>query len=198
MNKILTLIGLIIVILAIYLYMGFYNISASKPHMKLIEETFEGIMENSIKHHTKDIIKPAISEDEVLSEGFEHYNAMCVDCHGAPGNSEPEFREGLYPKPPLFAKGIDDEIGTEQIFWVTKNGIKMTGMPGFGKTHTDDEIWAIAGFVEKLPNMSEATYNELKLKNKGHHHDEDMGEGNTSNTEVMKKADGMEGESGNM
>lgn len=198
MNKILSLIGLIIVIVALYLYLGFYNISASKPHMKLVEEALEGITENSIEHHTKDIIKPAISEDEVMSEGFEHYNAMCVDCHGSPLESKPELREGLYPKPPLFTKGIDDEVGIEQIYWITKNGIKMTGMPGFGKTHSDEKIWAIAAFVEKLPNMSESTYRELELKNKRSHHDEGMEQENTGNTEGMKKADDTQGQSGNM
>jgi mono/diheme cytochrome c family protein len=35
----------------------------------------------------------------------------------------------------------------------------MTGMPGFGLTETpDQEIWTIAAFVKKLPQVSEDDY----------------------------------------
>jgi len=45
-----------------------------------------------------------------------------------------------------------------ELFWITKNGIKMTGMPAFGKTHSDDKIWAIVSFIELLPNMTKEQY----------------------------------------
>jgi hypothetical protein len=45
------------------------------------------------------------------------------------------------------------------IFWVVKNGIRMTGMPSFGKAGVaDNELWQIAAFVKKLPNVAEADY----------------------------------------
>ena len=40
-----------------------------------------------------------------------------------------------------------------------KNGINMTGMPGFGAAGaTDEDIWAIVAFLKKLPSVSEAEY----------------------------------------
>jgi len=42
---------------------------------------------------------------------------------------------------------------------VIKHGINMTGMPSFEQAGaTDDQIWAVAAFVKKLPNVSEADY----------------------------------------
>jgi mono/diheme cytochrome c family protein len=42
---------------------------------------------------------------------------------------------------------------------VIKNGINMTGMPSFAQAGaSDDDIWAIAAFVKKLPNVSDADY----------------------------------------
>ncbi len=40
----------------------------------------------------------------------------------------------------------------------------MTGMPSFGSTHTDEQIWAIIAMVKKLPEMNEAAYEEMVKK----------------------------------
>jgi len=51
-----------------------------------------------------------------------------------------------------------------KMFWVTKNGIKMTGMPAWGKTHSDDKIWAIVAAVKNLNEMSPAGYDAIKTE----------------------------------
>jgi mono/diheme cytochrome c family protein len=35
-------------------------------------------------------------------------------------------------------------------------------MPSFGATHTDEEVWSIVAFIEKLPGMSAERYRQLK------------------------------------
>lgn len=170
MNKILALIGLIIVILGFYLYMGYYNISATEPHMNFVQEGFQTIKINSVKHHTKDLIKPAMSNDDIMTSGFEHYDAMCVKCHGGPGMEETSLQKGLNPKPPKFPDDLGEDLKIEQIYWITKNGIKMSGMPGFGPTHSDEELWNIAGFVVELPEISAEQYKQLKRESTGHSH----------------------------
>ena len=48
----------------------------------------------------------------------------------------------------------------------------MTGMPAWSD-HSDDELWAAVGFLEKLPGMSEQDYAKLvmtSIANGGHHH----------------------------
>lgn len=176
MNKLLALIGLIIVILGLYLYMGYYNISASEPHMNFVEDMIHKVKESSITHHTKEIIKPAISREQIMSTGFQHYDTMCVQCHAAPGISESEISKGLYPGPPRFPDDLEEEMGIEQIYWITKNGIKMSGMPGFGTDHSEDELWAIAGFVNELQNIPESRYKELKRNLQHDDHDHSHGE----------------------
>jgi mono/diheme cytochrome c family protein len=82
----------------------------------------------------------------------------CANCHGAPGVTWAKFSEGLRPDPPDL-KDIVKDLTTAQIFWVVRNGINMTGMPGFGLIETpDQEIWTIAAFVKKLPDISEDDY----------------------------------------
>jgi len=191
MNKLLTLIGLIIVILALYMYLGYYNISATQPHISFVEDMIQGIKYNSVKHHTEDLIKPPISKEEVMKSGFEHYDAMCVHCHGAPGIEESGLQNGLYPKPPSFPDEIDERLGIEQIYWITKKGIKMSGMPGFGAKHSDEQLWLIAGFVKELENISPEKYAELQktITDKNHNHNHDHSNENNNQQEV-RPADG--------
>ena len=103
-------------------------------------------------------------------KGFREYEGMCVGCHGAPGVSPSPTGRGLFPKPPRFPEEELHEYALEDIFWVVKNGIKMTGMPAYGPTHEDKTIWAIAIFLDRSRNLSEAEYRELKDRYKDKHH----------------------------
>jgi mono/diheme cytochrome c family protein len=136
---------------------GLPDISAANEHNKLTLWVLNETMERSVKRHAKDITAPSLNDQVMIQKGFGHYDAMCATCHGAPGVSRSEIGRGLYPRPPSLA-AVLDEWTPEQLFWITKNGVKLTGMPAFGKTHTDDELWAIIAFVEKLPDIEPDDY----------------------------------------
>jgi mono/diheme cytochrome c family protein len=155
--RIVLTIILLLFIVIIFLYSGIYNISAMAPHNRITLKFISVLTNNSIKHHAEDITPPNLTDPSLINTGFSHYKEMCVGCHGAPGVQPDETGRGLYPKPPDLAKSIKDWTPS-QLFWITKNGIKMTGMPAFGKTHKDDKIWAIVAFIEKLPGMSKEKY----------------------------------------
>jgi Cytochrome C oxidase, cbb3-type, subunit III len=81
-----------------------------------------------------------------------------VHCHGGPGVEWSKFSEGLNPGPPDL-KDVVDDLQPQELFWAIKNGIKMTGMPSFGKIEVpDEEIWSIVAFVKKLKMVSEEDY----------------------------------------
>ena len=52
-------------------------------------------------------------------------------------------------------------ISPEEQFWVIKNGIKMTGMPSWGETHEDKELWELVSFIQKIPSLSSQEYRSL-------------------------------------
>jgi mono/diheme cytochrome c family protein len=132
-------------------------------HNRLTLKIISTLRDNSIKHHAKDIIAPNLSDSSLIKIGFVHYREMCEDCHGAPGISPDETGEGLYPKPPDLTRSVKDWTPAE-LFWITKNGLKMSGMAAFGKTHSDDKIWAIVAFLEKLPSMTKEQYKAYNKK----------------------------------
>ncbi len=49
---------------------------------------------------------------------------------------------------------------SSELFWIAKNGIRMTGMPAFGPTHKDEEI--SVAFVQRLPTVTEEDYAKME------------------------------------
>lgn len=152
---------IIIIIGLIIIYSGWYDVSAANKPTGFERWLFGTTMDNSVEKHSEDLAAPNLESPDKIKEGFVHYNEMCVECHGAPGENESELEKGLNPKPPDLSKSARD-MSAEELFWVTKNGVKMTGMPAWGKTHSDDKIWSIIAFIEKLPGMTGAQYDSLK------------------------------------
>ena len=151
----------------IYIYSGSYNISAMVPHNGLTLWIINTVTDNSIEHHAKDIKAPNLMDSSLIQTGFNHYRMMCVGCHGAPGRDQGRMAKGYYPKPPLLVEAVKDWKAPE-LFWIVKNGIKMTAMPAYGRTHSDEEIWAITAFLQKLPGMTKEQFQALnEAANKG-------------------------------
>ena len=65
----------------------------------------------------------------------------------------------MYPKPPALTASAK-QWSPGELFWIIRNGIKMSGMPAW-PDHRDDDIWSIIAFLQKLPNMSEQDYGKL-------------------------------------
>jgi mono/diheme cytochrome c family protein len=147
----------------IFIYSGLYNVSAINKETGIMRWVLNTTSDNSVEHHSKNISVPDLGDSLMIKEGFDHYNEMCVSCHGAPGKEESELSKGLNPHPPYLVRSTRD-MSPQELFWVTKNGIKMTGMPAWGKTHSDEKIWAMVAFMKKLPDISAEEYKKMESK----------------------------------
>jgi mono/diheme cytochrome c family protein len=181
-TSILTLVVVIILAMlggVLFAYSGIYNVAATSRDNAVLHWLLKTTREASIERDSENITPPdqsVLTNPQTLRIGFEHYNEMCVVCHGAPGLEPGEARAGLNPKPPLLAK-VADKISSREMFWVIKHGIKMTGMPAWGPTHSDDKIWAMVAFVKTLPKMSPAQYQAMQAQaghadGHGHSHED--------------------------
>ena len=159
-SALVTLVALFVIVL-IFIYSGWYNVSAINEEGGIIKWVVITTSNNSIESRSKEISVPDLNDPEMIREGFEHYKEMCVSCHGAPGQNQTELSKGLNPPAPYLVKSANN-IDPRELFWVTKNGIKMTGMPAWGKTHSDDKIWAIVAFMKKLPTITDVEYEKME------------------------------------
>ena len=146
---------------AIFLYGGRYNVAATAPHSKITTWILETARDQSIHFHSRGIQAPSLKDQKLGKDGFKEYHEMCRQCHGAPGQRPAEFAQGLYPKPPALTSEEIEEFNEGGLYWIVKNGIKMTGMPAFGPTHDEDELWAIVAFLRNLARMTPKEYDAM-------------------------------------
>ena len=118
------------------------------------------------------IVPPESFTEAQVRDGFGEFDEMCVGCHGAPGKKRNEIGKGLRPQAPDLAESARSWT-SGNLFWIVKNGVKMTAMPAFGPTHDDATIWNIVAFLNRLPSTTPDQYARLKEENAGP-------EGNTS------------------
>ena len=114
-------------------------------------------MERSVKRQAHKVQVPELEDPEKVHAGLAAFHETCVICHGAPGEERTQLSKGLYPKAPDLAQAARAWTPAE-LFVITKGGIKMTGMPAWGPTHSDEQLWQIVAFLRLLPTMPQAEY----------------------------------------
>jgi len=143
----------------LYAWSGLYNIAAAKPHWAITSLFIETLRDRSIAAHSDGVKVSNINEGDPRKTAFTHYHEMCRLCHGAPEFQPEEFAKGLYPEPPSMTAGhIQEERSDDEIYWIAKNGIKLTGMPAFGPTHEETELRGLVAIVKKIPHMTPQAY----------------------------------------
>lgn len=99
---------------------------------------------------------PVALNDANLIAGIRTYSENCAVCHGAADGTPSSIARGLYQHPPQLAKdGVEDD--PEGVtYWKVAHGIRLTGMPSFGKTLTDEQIWQLALFLKHMDQLPPA------------------------------------------
>jgi mono/diheme cytochrome c family protein len=161
----------LLVLILLIAVSGIYDVAADAPHTAIVRNLIGFARERSIDSRAEDIKAPSLADKDMIADGASHYSEMCTGCHLGPGMKENEMRPGMNPKPPVLADFPPENPGEQ--FWIVKHGIKMTGMPAWGATHSDKEIWEIVAFVQKLHGMSPGQYHAL-IKAAPHPEDMDM------------------------
>lgn len=139
---------------------GLYDISAIQQHYPLVYSVFEEGLQYSVQNHARDIQVPPLGASGQLLRGAALYQANCVQCHGGPGVAPASHGMSMQPVPgPLVDADLNWE--TRELYWITRNGIKMSGMPAWQYHLSDGDIWAVVAFVAAMPAMSPADYRRM-------------------------------------
>ena len=143
--------------MALFLYSGVYDIGADVPHTKPVFWLVSLFRDRSVAVRAAQIAPPAdLAAPSRIATGAVLYDSLCTSCHLAPGLSKTDLSRGLYPKPPQLAYGTD--LSPAREFWIIKHGLKLTGMPAWGRTHSDEQVWDVVAFLKKIPDLDPAGY----------------------------------------
>jgi mono/diheme cytochrome c family protein len=136
---------------------GLYDVGASSPHTKFTEWVTHETMIHSVRRQAKGIEAPASFSAAQVRRGFCAYETHCVACHGASAVARQHWVSGLEPSPPYLLDATQ-RFTPSELFWIAKNGIKMTGMPSWRDSMSDEQLWDVVALLEAMPKMDSQTY----------------------------------------
>ncbi|MBU1607031.1 MAG: cytochrome c [Alphaproteobacteria bacterium] len=139
---------------------GGYNIAATDRHNPIVGWALTTTMRNHVQGAADDLTAPGAITPAMIAAGAGEYKAMCAHCHGGIGASRAEWAKTMRPLPPALAHAAQ-RWSIEEVHWLVKHGVKMSGMPAFGPTHDDATIWNIAAFVKAMPDIDASDYAAL-------------------------------------
>ena len=132
----------------------------SKPS-KLEKWAAKRSLQATMRREAQGLTSPLQPTDDNFTAGIALYRAHCQVCHGGADGEVSLIARGLTPNPPQLAKdGVEDD--PEGVtYWKVAHGIRFTGMPAFGKTLSDREMWEItllAKHMNSLPSGARSAW----------------------------------------
>jgi thiosulfate dehydrogenase len=108
-------------------------------------------------------VQPTIAN---LIEGARNYEQRCALCHGGAAHRISPLRTKFSPPVPQIVNRVPrDDDGS--LWWMTKHGIRLTGMPAWDGILSDDQMWGIIAFLkrsDKLPPEVQAEWQKAAAR----------------------------------
>jgi mono/diheme cytochrome c family protein len=108
-----------------------------------------------------------------LKAGTNLYRENCSVCHGLPNAPQSAISKGMYPHPPVFFRSDRPTAydssrpfrpASPKAYWKVKNGVRLTGMPGFKQSFSEQQLREVSEFVSNARNLPAAVLDVLEDK----------------------------------
>jgi mono/diheme cytochrome c family protein len=120
----------------------------------------------AIPGEAKNLKNPLAATPLDIAEGRDHFADHCAVCHANNGSGKTEMGGNMYPPAPDMRLADTQHLSDGALFYIIKNGIRFTGMPGWGGE--DEENWKLVLFIRHLPQLSAAELDLMKeINNQG-------------------------------
>jgi len=154
------LFGILVSVLTIfiggYLFItkGWMPANADAPPPALEKWMAHSSLRATLQREAPGTPNPKAFNDENLIAGVKLYAVNCLICHGAADGKASNIAKGLYQHAPQFAQdGVtDDPEG--KIYWFVKHGVRLTGMPSYNGSLTEDQIWQVVLFLKHMDGLT--------------------------------------------
>ena len=120
----------------------------------------ETLLATKAKHYlvhrsSRDGIPPAPADRQpAIKEGDRLFGTECATCHGASGHNPTDAGRWMYPRAADLTARDLQSYSDREVFWIIKNGIRLSGMPAFGKVESDEHVWDLVFYVRTLPRAA--------------------------------------------
>jgi mono/diheme cytochrome c family protein len=108
---------------------------------------------------------PVPLDAHVLAEGRAHFADHCASCHANDGSGATEIGRRLYPRAPDMRLPATQQLTDGELFYIIENGIRLTGMPGWGGGGNERGSWDLVHFIRHLPKLTREELLEMERLN---------------------------------
>jgi len=117
-------------------------------------------VETTLANMAKDVVIPIEAEnktnpqpanEDAVSEGRKLYLQSCAICHATDGHGHTELGRGMYPPAMDLTSPHVQHWTDAELFWIIQNGVRLTGMPSWKSTISEDDTWKLVNFIHSLP-----------------------------------------------
>lgn len=143
-----------------FIWAGLYNVGATRQHLQPVFSVLEFAMHRSVRLHARNIEPPLLEDEAMVLRGATCFHDKCVQCHGAPGVAQGDIGKSMQPLPgPLV--DATQTFHSRELYWITRHGIRLSGMPAWEFRLTNGEIWDVVAFLQRLPKLTPQAYAEI-------------------------------------
>jgi mono/diheme cytochrome c family protein len=100
---------------------------------------------------------PLPETDEVVSQGQEVFLGSCAQCHGADARGDTNVGRNMNPPAMDLTSAHVQHWSDAELFWIIQNGVRLTGMPAWKSSISDNDTWKLARFIHNLPRLNAAS-----------------------------------------
>ena len=166
--------GLLLLPAGFYLYLrsGYAPVSTSASPLPFERFFAKLAMRATLSHDLPEIGTTPPTESN-LKSGATLYGENCAICHGLPNAPQSAISKGMYPHPPQFFRPDRPTTydathplrpANPKAYWKVRNGVRLTGMPGFKGSLTNQQILEISQFLGNARNLPPAVVAVLEGK----------------------------------
>jgi mono/diheme cytochrome c family protein len=139
---------------------GVMSTDATKQHFLITHRILDVGLDQSVGAAIDDIEAPPLDAPAMRLRGAACYQQHCAACHGAPGVAPSAAALGMLPVPSNLAHAARQHE-PEWLYYVTRKGVRMTGMPAWEYRMPDESLWSTVAFLESLPGLDAPAYRTL-------------------------------------
>lgn len=147
---------------------GVYDVAANRPHTQAVYSLLEQAMQQSVRWRARNIEPPPTVTASAgrVERGAACFAQHCLHCHGAPGVAQAGHAQSMQPVPgPLIDAAR--RWRARELYWITRNGIKLSGMPAWQHRLDDTDLWALVAYLGALPGLAVPEHRALMLRAAG-------------------------------
>ena len=100
---------------------------------------------------------PLSPTDAIVSQGQEVFLGSCAQCHGADGRGDSDLGRSMNPPAMDLDSSHVQHWSDAELFWIIQNGVRLTGMPSWRSSISDNDTWKLALFIHNLPRLDAAS-----------------------------------------